>query len=137
MNYMNKTQTEWVQDLTEDSMYVYSQDAIDAECDRMKVMLTSILDDADKYTPNPAKVPVSPTVKSILSLVRAYANEYEELLSITYKPEKEEFFLVWEVEFQQPDDEGGYYWETEISSYHSYKWQSIEEALVWVIQQTK
>jgi len=137
MTYLNSTPEEWVEDLTVDSLYVYSQDAIDAECDHMEKKLTSILKDAGKYTPNPAKVGIDPTVKAILSLVRVYAETSEEMLTVKYKPDTKEFFLVWEVEFKQPTDDGGYYWETEIASYQYYKWQTLGEALEWVIQQSK
>ncbi len=50
--------------------------------------------------------------------------------------ENEKFQIQWNTTFKMPDDEGGWYWETETNGITNYSWFNMQDALKWVLEQT-
>ena len=56
---------------------------------------------------------------------------------IKYDYKIHQFIVTWNTTFMMPDDEGGWYWETEVSGRNHYDWKNLEDIIEWILSQEK
>jgi len=76
-------------------------------------------------------------VHDILVVISSYFRLYDINATVAYKTKTRDFLVEHYVSFQMPTDDGGTYWEEEVGSRMSYDWANSDDALEWVISQTK